>query len=131
MDVSNHHITYTKGWQFTLRMEGRYPTSDAGGIYVQEFTYTPAGEVKAVRYLDIGGQPCPRKDGAAEARRTFPGRGNKTEEFYFDAGGKTSHADHIEPVNRFANLEMANSLDNIQTLCHWRRKLKTARKVRA
>ena len=31
---------------------------------------------------------------------------------------KTSHADHIEPVNRFANLDMANSLDNIQTLCH-------------
>ena len=30
---------------------------------------------------------------------------------------KTSHADHIAPVNRFANLEMANSLDNIQTLC--------------
>ena len=29
---------------------------------------------------------------------------------------KTSHADHIEPVNRFANLEMANGLDNIQTL---------------
>jgi RNA-directed DNA polymerase len=40
---------------------------------------------------------------------------------------KTSHADHIEPVNRFANLEMANSLDNIQTLCHWCHKLKTAR----
>src|SRR5208283_5473022 len=30
---------------------------------------------------------------------------------------KTSHADHIEPVNGFANLEMANSLDNIKTLC--------------
>ena len=29
---------------------------------------------------------------------------------------KTSHADHIEPVNRFANLAMANDLDNIQTL---------------
>ena len=28
---------------------------------------------------------------------------------------KTSHADHIEPVNRFANLAMANDLDNIQT----------------
>ena len=40
---------------------------------------------------------------------------------------KTSHADHIEPVNRFANLDMANSLDNIQTLCHWCHKLKTAR----
>jgi group II intron reverse transcriptase/maturase len=40
---------------------------------------------------------------------------------------KTSQADHIEPVNRFANLEMANSLDNIQTLCHWCHKLKTAR----
>ena len=39
---------------------------------------------------------------------------------------KTSHADHIEPVNRFANFEMANSLNNIETLrlrCH---KLKSA-----
>jgi RNA-directed DNA polymerase len=40
---------------------------------------------------------------------------------------KTSHADHIEPVNRFANLEMANSLDNIQTLCLRCHKLKHAR----
>ena len=40
---------------------------------------------------------------------------------------KTSHADHIVPVNRFANLEMANGLDNIQTLCHWCHKLKSAR----
>ena len=40
---------------------------------------------------------------------------------------KTSHADHIEPVNRFANLEMANGLDNIQTLCLRCHKLKTAR----
>lgn len=29
----------------------------------------------------------------------------------------TSHADHIEPVNRFANFPMANALDNVQTLC--------------
>lgn len=28
-----------------------------------------------------------------------------------------SHADHIEPVRRFANLAQAHSLDNIQTLC--------------
>ena len=40
---------------------------------------------------------------------------------------KTSHADHIEPVNRFANLAMANDLDNIQTLCLRCHKLKTAR----
>ena len=40
---------------------------------------------------------------------------------------KTSHADHIEPVNRFANLDMANSLDNIQTLCLRCHKLKHAR----
>ena len=40
---------------------------------------------------------------------------------------KTSHADHIEPVNRFANLELANDLDNIQTLCHWCHKRKSAR----
>ena len=40
---------------------------------------------------------------------------------------KTSHADHIEPVNCFANLDMANSLDNIQTLCLRCHKLKHAR----
>ena len=39
----------------------------------------------------------------------------------------TSHADHILPVNRFANLAMANSLENIQTLCLPCHKLKTAR----
>ena len=38
---------------------------------------------------------------------------------------QTSQADHIEPVNRFANLAMANCLDNIQTLCHRCHKLKT------
>jgi len=40
---------------------------------------------------------------------------------------KTSHADHIKPVNRFANLAMANDLDNIQTLCRRCHALKTAR----
>jgi len=40
---------------------------------------------------------------------------------------KTSRADHIIPVNRFANLAMANDLDNIQTLCLRCHKLKTAR----
>jgi RNA-directed DNA polymerase len=44
---------------------------------------------------------------------------------------KTSRADHIVPVNRFDNLEMANSLDNIQTLCLRCHKLKTARERRA
>jgi group II intron reverse transcriptase/maturase len=44
---------------------------------------------------------------------------------------KTSCADHIEPVNRFANLDMANSLDNIQTLCLRCHKLKTARETSA
>lgn len=29
----------------------------------------------------------------------------------------TSHLDHIEPVNSFANFEMANHPDNLQTLC--------------
>jgi RNA-directed DNA polymerase len=29
----------------------------------------------------------------------------------------SSHADHIQPVNRFANLAQADHLDNIQTLC--------------
>jgi RNA-directed DNA polymerase len=43
---------------------------------------------------------------------------------------KTSHADHIIPVNRFANLEMANDLDNIQTLCLRCHKRKTAREMR-
>jgi RNA-directed DNA polymerase len=40
---------------------------------------------------------------------------------------KTSQADHVEPVNRFANLAMANNLDNIQTLCLRCHKFKTAR----
>jgi group II intron reverse transcriptase/maturase len=40
---------------------------------------------------------------------------------------KTSHADHIVPVNRFANLALANDLNNIQTLCLRCHKLKTAR----
>ena len=43
---------------------------------------------------------------------------------------KTSEADHVEPVNRFANLAMANDLDNIQTLCRCCHKLKTARERR-
>jgi RNA-directed DNA polymerase len=43
---------------------------------------------------------------------------------------KTSHADHIEPVNRFANLAMANDLDNIQTLCLRCHDRKTARERR-
>lgn len=42
---------------------------------------------------------------------------------------KTSQADHIVPVNRFANLQQANSLDNIQTLCLRCHKLKTAREA--
>lgn len=41
---------------------------------------------------------------------------------------KTSHANHIIPVNHFANLAMANDLDNIQKLCLWCHKLKHARK---
>ena len=40
---------------------------------------------------------------------------------------KTSHADHIKPVNSFANLAMANDLDNIQTLCRRCHELTTAR----
>ena len=47
--------------QRTYLNQSGYPTSDANGIYVQEFTYTPAGKVKAIRYLDIGGQPCSTK----------------------------------------------------------------------
>lgn len=31
---------------------------------------------------------------------------------------ETSHADHIQPVNRFANFQMAKSSDNVRTLCH-------------
>jgi RNA-directed DNA polymerase len=41
----------------------------------------------------------------------------------------TSHADHIRPVSSFANLDMANGLDNIQTLCLRCHKLKTAREL--
>ncbi len=33
----------------------RYPTCDANGIFVQDFIYAPAGQVKAVHYLDVGG----------------------------------------------------------------------------
>lgn len=43
---------------------------------------------------------------------------------------KTSHADHIRPVNSFASLEMANDLDNIQTLCLRCHRLKTEREQR-
>ncbi len=42
---------------------------------------------------------------------------------------KTSQADHIVPVNRFANLQQANSLDNIQTLCLRCHKLKSAGEI--
>ena len=41
---------------------------------------------------------------------------------------RTSHADHIEPVHRFASFQQANSLDNIQTLCRYCHRLKTHRK---
>lgn len=41
---------------------------------------------------------------------------------------KTSRADHIHPASNFANLDMANSLDNIQTLCLRCHQLKHARK---
>ena len=44
---------------------------------------------------------------------------------------KTSHADHVDPVNNFASLEMANDLDNIQTLCLRCHRLKTEREKRA
>jgi len=43
----------------------------------------------------------------------------------------TSHADHIRPVNTFASLEMANDLDNIQTLCLRCHRLKMERERRA
>ena len=43
---------------------------------------------------------------------------------------KTSRADHIKPVNCFANLEMATDLDNIQTLCLRCHRLKTERERR-
>ena len=41
----------------------------------------------------------------------------------------TSQSDHIVPVKRFANLEQANSLDNIQTLCLRCHKLKSGRET--
>lgn len=41
----------------------------------------------------------------------------------------TSHADHIRPVSSFANLEMANDLNNIQTLCLRCHKSKTRRET--
>ena len=54
-----------------------YPTCDANGIYVQEFTYTPAGTVKAIRYLDIGGQACPTKSGIAGKQYKYDAQGNR------------------------------------------------------
>ena len=45
-----------------------------------------------------------------------------------EVASNTSHADHIQPVKSFANLEMADRLDNIQTLCHRCHKLKHVRK---
>jgi len=42
---------------------------------------------------------------------------------------KISHADHIKPVNRFANLALANDVDNIQTLCLRCHKHKSAREA--
>lgn len=41
----------------------------------------------------------------------------------------TSHADHINPVSSFANLALADHLDNIQTLCHFCHKLKSRSEV--
>ncbi len=40
---------------------------------------------------------------------------------------RTSHADHITPVSSFASLELANDLENIQTLCLRCHHLKTTR----
>lgn len=42
-----------------------------------------------------------------------------------EVSAATSQADHILPVNRFANVAMANGLDNLQTLCLRCHKLKT------
>lgn len=42
-----------------------------------------------------------------------------------DVTAASSHADHILPVNRFANFAMANSLENVQTLCLPCHKLKS------
>ena len=43
---------------------------------------------------------------------------------------KTSQADHIKPVHCFANFDLANGLDNIQTLCLRCHNLKNARENR-
>jgi len=37
----------------------------------------------------------------------------------------TSHLDHIKPVHKFASVEQANTLDNVQTLCLYCHKQKT------
>ena len=38
---------------------------------------------------------------------------------------RSSHADHIEPVHRFASFQQAHGLDKVQTLCHRCHRLKT------
>jgi group II intron reverse transcriptase/maturase len=43
---------------------------------------------------------------------------------------KTSQADHIKPVHRFASFDLADGLDNIQTLCLRCHNLKNARQNR-
>jgi group II intron reverse transcriptase/maturase len=44
---------------------------------------------------------------------------------------RTSEADHVQPVSRFARLAQSHSLDNLQTLCLRCHKLKTARDAKA
>ena len=71
----------------TYLNQSGYPTSDANGIYVQEFTYTPAGRVESVRYLDIGGQPRPTKQGIAGLRNQYDDRGNRIQVTWIGSKG--------------------------------------------
>ena len=47
------------------------------GFMSRSLAYTPAGKVKAIRYLDIGGQPCPTKRGIAGKQYEYDAQGNR------------------------------------------------------
>ena len=71
----------------TYLNQSGYPTCDANGIYVQEFAYTPAGKVKAIHYLDIGGRPCPTKRGIAGKQYEYDAQGNRIQTTWIGTAG--------------------------------------------
>ena len=58
------------------------------GSIVQEFSYTQAGQVKAVRYLDIGGKPfSPTKRGVAGWQCQYDAQGNRIQTTWINSAG--------------------------------------------